>query len=81
VTLSNAHRTIATDLGVKGIRGEMRTRTGHRQEVMDKSQRCLDTEIKENEALRVSTQQRRRKIERARRKLDRIRADNLVVQK
>lgn len=30
VTLSNAHRTIATDLGVKGIRGEMRTRTGHR---------------------------------------------------
>jgi hypothetical protein len=55
VTLSNAHRTIATDLGVKGIRGEMRTRTGHRQEVMDKSQRCLDSEIKENEALKVSS--------------------------
>jgi len=30
VTLSNAHRTIATDLGVKGIKGEMRTRSGHR---------------------------------------------------
>lgn len=59
----------------------MRTRTGHRQEVMDRSQRCLEGEMLENEALKAASQQRRRKIDRARRKLERVMGDNMVVQK
>ena len=57
----------------------MRTRMGHRLEVMDRSQKCLEGEILENEVLKAASSQRRRKIERARRKLERIKGDNMVV--
>jgi hypothetical protein len=79
VQLSNNHRIGATELSVKGLRGEMNTRSSHRLEVMGRNERLLEGEKEDNIARKAASEIRRRKIERARRKLDRIRSDNKVV--
>jgi hypothetical protein len=57
----------------------MNTRSSHRLEVMGRSERLLEGEREDNIARKAASEIRRRKIERARRKLDRIRSDNKVV--
>jgi hypothetical protein len=78
VNLKNAHRNIATELSVKAIRAELTEKSTHRQEVLERNQDRLEVEKAENEGLKSTSAVRRRKIERARRKLERIRSDNMA---
>lgn len=61
------------------MRYEMDCKSEYRQEVLGKSSQLLITETKNNEEARSAMSVRRRKVDRARRKLERLKSENRSV--
>lgn len=80
VSLANRHRAAATIQSITLVKGEMEGKSDHRLEVIVKSNHMLSLESQHNEEARSAMSVRKRKVERARRKLEKLKIDNSIVQ-
>ncbi len=68
-------------MNIEGVKKELGERGDHREGVVNKARSLLSIEAQANEELRANENMRRRKIERARKRLERIRTENVNSEK
>jgi hypothetical protein len=79
VALAKRHREATTAQAIDSVKNELETKCEYRQDVLGKSKQLLTIETRNNEEARSVMSIRRRKVDRARRKLERLKSENRSV--